>query len=270
MSKVIMVVSDGLRNDTAADQMGYLEHLVESGRATRYAVRAEMPTVSRVLYETLHTGLPPSRHGITSNALARLSNVPNVFRLAGDAGLVTAAAGYHWYSELYNRCPFDPVDDKEVDDSSLAIQHGRFYVGDAFPDEDLFAIGALLARKFSPDYLLIHPMGMDHAGETYGADTREYRTHATHQDQILGVCLPEWLERGYVVLITADHGLNSDRSHGGTLPDVRLVPLYAISPTEPGRGDTGETVSQLRIAPTLCKLLGVTIPETMEAPPLEL
>jgi predicted AlkP superfamily pyrophosphatase or phosphodiesterase len=247
-----------------------LEHLVEVGSATRYTVQAELPTVSRVLYETLHTGTPSSQHGITSNIVARRSNMPNLFDLASRIGLTTAAAAYCWFSELYNRCPFDQVDDREVDDPSLAIQHGRFYWADEYPDPDLFATAAMLVRKYSPDYLLVHPMGMDHAGETHGADTAHYRNHAQLQDTILGRCLPEWLERGYSVLITADHGVNADRSHGGTLPDVRSVPLYLLRPDRPGQGNTRSAVSQLRIAPTLCRLLGLPIPETMQAPPLPL
>ena len=270
MSKVIMVVSDGLRDDTAAEQMGYLEHLVETGLATRYTMRAEMPTVSRVLYETLHTGLPPHRHGITSNGTVRMSNSPNIFGLARDNGLTTAAVAYCWYSELYNHCPYDPVAHKEVDDPALAIQHGRFYQGDAYPDIDLFALATVLARKYSPDYLLAHPMGMDDTGETFGADSSEYRNKAGAQDQILGVCVPEWLDSGYTVLVTADHGLNRDKSHGGSLPEVRLVPFYAIRPGQQGNGDRHETVSQLRVAPTVCGLLGLAIPETMEGRPLDL
>jgi predicted AlkP superfamily pyrophosphatase or phosphodiesterase len=58
MGKVVMVVSDALRDDTARAQMGYLQHLVEAGRATRFTVVAELPTMSRPLYETLHTGVP--------------------------------------------------------------------------------------------------------------------------------------------------------------------------------------------------------------------
>ena len=47
MGRVILVVSDALRDDTAAKQMGYLQHLVEAGKATRYTVVAEPPTMSR-------------------------------------------------------------------------------------------------------------------------------------------------------------------------------------------------------------------------------
>lgn len=57
--KVILVVVDGLRDDTAAAQMGYLEGLVEHRIAERYTVIAEMPTMSRPLYETIQTGVPP-------------------------------------------------------------------------------------------------------------------------------------------------------------------------------------------------------------------
>jgi predicted AlkP superfamily pyrophosphatase or phosphodiesterase len=245
-----------------------LEHLVESGLATRYTVLAEMPTVSRVMYETIHTGTPPNRHGITSNSVVRRSSMPNLFELASRQGLRTAAAAYCWYSELYNRSPFDVVDDREVDDPALAIQHGRFYYSEEYPDADLFATAASLVRKFAPDYLLVHPMGMDHTGHLYGAESSEYRNHAVVQDQILGTCLPEWLERGYTVLIMSDHGLNRDKWHGGSLPDVRNVPLYFMRPDAPGQGDTRQTVSQLRIAPTICRLLGLTIPESMREAPL--
>jgi hypothetical protein len=269
MSHVILILSDGLRDDTAAGYMGYLEHLVEARRATRYTVRAELPTVSRVLYETIHTGVVSSQHGITANSVARLSRMPNVFGLAREQGLTTAAAASHWFSELYNRYPFDLIEDCEVDDPALAIQHGRFYTQDSFPDWDLFGLAAALARKHSPHYLLIHPMSMDFTGETYGADSPQYRNQAQAQGEIIGRFVPGWLAEGYTVLVTADHGLNADHSHGGTLPDVRRVPLYVLRPDQDGLGDTGRTVSQLQIAPTLCQLLGLTPPETMKHPPIE-
>ena len=40
--KVILVLSDALRDDIAAQRMGYLEHLVETHLATRYSVRGEL------------------------------------------------------------------------------------------------------------------------------------------------------------------------------------------------------------------------------------
>ncbi|HTY99424.1 MAG TPA: alkaline phosphatase family protein [Rhodocyclaceae bacterium] len=265
MSKVILVLSDGLRYDTAVAGMGTLGHLVEAKLASRYKVTGELPSLSRPMYETVHTGLPSSEHGIVSNQVVRLSTQPNVFRLAVEAGRTTAAAAYYWFSELYNRAPYDRIEDCEVDDDSLPIQHGRFYTQDEFPDADLFAAAGWLARRFEPDYLLVHPMGMDTVGGIHGADSSEYRNHAIRQDGWLSTYLVEWMQRGYAILVSADHGVNADGLHGGTLPEVREVPLYLIRPGVAGRGDTGETVSQLQIAPTICNLLGIKAPGTMKA-----
>jgi len=76
------------------------------------------------------------------------------------------------------------------------------------------------------------------------------------------------MERGYTIMVTGDHGINKDGEHGGTTPEQREVPLFWIQPNVKGRGDKGETVSQLQIAPTILKLLDVPIPETMKHPSL--
>ncbi|MGD9099753.1 MAG: alkaline phosphatase family protein [Anaerolineae bacterium] len=266
--KVILVVSDGLRDDTASSHMGYLEHLVEARRATRYTVRAELPTMSRPLYETIHTGVPVSQHGVTSNQVVRRSNMPNIFQVAVENGLTTAAVAYSWFSELYNSAPYDLVMDREVDDPARLIQHGRFYTQDDYPDVEIFATAGMLVLKFFPDYLLVHPMGMDYAGETFGADSSKYRNYAIRQDVMLANLIPRCQEVGYMILVTGDHGVSADKSHGGTTPDVRNVPLYVIPPDGVGEGNTQKTLSQLQIAPTVCRLLDVPIPETMTQPPI--
>lgn len=268
MGKVILVLSDALRYDTAVAGMGYLGHLVEVKKASLYKVIGELPSMSRPMYETVHTGVVASEHGVVSNYVVRRSNKPNIFQLAVDTGKITAAAAYYWFSELYNRVPYDPIDDREVDDESLLIQHGRFYTQDDYPDIELFSTAAMLVRKFSPDYLLAHPMGMDFAGESHGSDSSEYRNHAIHQDVMLANLIPEWLNRGYQVLVTGDHGMNADKLHGGTTPDVREVPLFLIRPEVLAQEDRGKVISQLQIAPTVCKLLGIPIPQTMAMPPV--
>jgi len=265
LSKVILVLCDGLRYDTAVAGMGTLGHLVEAKLASLYKVTGELPSMSRPMYETIHTGLPVSEHGIFTNLIVRPSVKPNIFRSAREAGKSTAAAAYSWFSELYNRTPFDRIEDREVDDDSLNIQHGRFYTEDDYPDIELFATAAMLVRKFTPDYLLVHPMGMDYLGGKFGSDSREYRNHAIHQDVYIGTLLTELMERGYILLVSADHGMNVDGLHGGTTPEVREVPLFIIQPGIAGKGDRGATISQLQIAPTICKLLGIPVPETMKA-----
>jgi predicted AlkP superfamily pyrophosphatase or phosphodiesterase len=268
MNKVILILSDALRYDVAKTNMGFLGHLVETKQASLYKIIGELPSLSRPMYETIHTGLPSSAHGIVTNTIVRLSTMPNVFQAVRNAGKVTAAAAYYWVSELYNRAPYDPIDDREVDDEKFDIHHGRFYTEDAYPDIELFNSAAHLVRRFSPNYLLLHPMGMDYFGETFGSDTKEYRNHAIYQDKKLAPLIMEWRERGYTILVTGDHGINADGDHGGTTSDQRDVPLFIIRPTVKGRGDTGEIVSHLQIAPTILKLLDIPVPKTMKYQPL--
>src|ERR1041385_3706149 len=268
MNKVILVMADALRYDIARDNMGFLGHLVETKQASLYKIIGELPSISRPMYETIHTGVPSSVHGVVANTVIRPSGMPNIFRCVCDEGGVTGAAAYYWVSELYNRAPYNTINDKEVDDESLTIQHGRFYTADEYPDLELFRTAAVLVRKFAPHYLLVHPMGLDYRGETFGSDSKEYRNHVTAQDKYLAPLLMEWKELGYTVFVTGDHGINKDGSHGGTTPEQRTVPLFVVQSNGQGKGDTGETISQLQVAPTILNILGLPIPDTMKHLPL--
>jgi predicted AlkP superfamily pyrophosphatase or phosphodiesterase len=266
VSKVILIVCDALRNDVAAAEMGYLEGLAEEKKAARYTAIAGLPTLSRPLYETIQTGTSANEHGIVANTLVQRSTTPSIFQVAREHGKTTAAAAYHWISELYVRAPYDVVSDRELEDENCLIQHGRFYQQDDYPDIELFATGGMLVQKYFPDYVLIHPMGLDYVGHQYGGGSKEYRRQAILQDQIMARLIPLVLMVGYHVLVTGDHGMNADGNHNGTLPDVRHVPLYIIPADGAGEGDTGKTVSQLQIAPTVCHLLGIPPATTMKHP----
>ena len=60
MSKVLLIMSDALRYDIARSHMGFLGHLVETKQATLYKIVGELPSMSRPMYETIHTGVPPA------------------------------------------------------------------------------------------------------------------------------------------------------------------------------------------------------------------
>ncbi|MBP0026886.1 alkaline phosphatase family protein [Roseofilum sp. Guam] len=257
MSKqVIVVLLDGLRFDVAVSSMGYLGHLVETLQASLYQVRAELPSLSRPLYEVLLTGTPVSVNGIGANDVVRLSHQQSVFHLATEAGLTTAAAAYSWFSELYNHAPFVPQRDRDQHNTHNPIQHGRFYWEDSYPDSHLFADAEMLRQAYNPDFFLVHSMGIDHAGHGYGSDSKEYRGYALLADSLLSHYIPLWREAGYTLLITADHGMNPDGHHGGTLPDVREVPLFTIGTDS--KGEATEPISQLAIAPLICTLLDIS------------
>ena len=156
--KVILVIIDGLKYQTAIEQCGYLEALVESKKARRMKMIAVLPTLSAPIYETLHTGLEPLEHGITSNDNLRKSKFKNIFAIAKASGLVTAAAAHSFFSTLYNEDPDIPIRDQEVNDPDQAIQHGRFYSENGYSafnialpsDHDLMNQASMLVSRYEP------------------------------------------------------------------------------------------------------------------------
>ncbi|MBI1175028.1 MAG: alkaline phosphatase family protein [Sideroxydans sp.] len=244
-SKVILVIVDGLAWEVARTGMGYLLALRESGRASLYRMECELPSLSRPLYECILTGVAPVESGVVHNDVRRLTSQTGIFHLAAAAGLVTAAAAYHWVSELYNRTPFDAGRDRFTDDASLPIQHGIFYHSDDYPDAYSLLDGEHLRRKHVPDFLLIHPMGVDDAGHRHGLDSMQYRNAVRHVDMLLSVLMPTWLAEGYQVLVTGDHGMSNDLRHGGALPEERLVPLFLAGSRFSGGADVVPRQTQL-------------------------
>ena len=69
--------------------------------------------------------------------------------------------------------------------------------------------------------------------------------------------LPRWQEEGWQVVVTADHGMDRFGIHGGPTEEQRTIPLYIFSAAAvPGRFQE-EEISQLNLAPLLCRLLGL-------------
>ena len=218
MPPVTFVLLDGMAEATARQCMGFLRALEDAGQARYARLTCELPPLSRPLYATLLSGAAPMTHGIVHNADARPCPLPTIFSRARDAGMATAAAAYHWISEICNRAPFDAARDRLTDDATLPVSHGLFYMSDDYPDEEVFRDAAMLLCRHSPDLLLIHCMGADTAGHRHGAGSREYRNAARLADGLLARHLPGWLLAGRSVLVTSDHGMDADGMHNDDVP----------------------------------------------------
>lgn len=254
-SKVILVVIDGLAWQVAHDGMGYLQGLCEAGHASLYRMECELPSLSRPLYECILTGVRPVDSGVVHNDVVRLSKEESIFHLARKAGAKTAAAAYHWISELYNRTPYDAVRDRFTADENLPIQNGVFYHVDSYPDDHLLLDGEILRCRHDPDFLLIHPMNTDDAGHRHGPESAQYRNAARRFDHALSVYLPSWMEQGYQIIVTSDHGMNKDHTHRGILPEERQIPLFVIG--KHFSHDSKAEPRQMELCGVIAELLGV-------------
>lgn len=251
--RLVFVLLDGLRLDVARDCMGYVQAAAAAADRPCVPVTSELPSLSRPLYETLMTGVPPVRSGITSNGVVRRSRNPSVFGQCRAAGRVTAAAAYHWFSELYNEAPFHHAR-RITHDVDAAIQHGLFYWRDDYPDDHLFADAEALRRQHAPDFLLVHSMGIDDAGHRHGGGSAAYRTAARRADDLLARLMPAWLEEGCAVIVTSDHGMGDDGMHGGPGLTETQVPFWLFGA---GKAPSAATLRQTEIAGTALALMGV-------------
>lgn len=256
MNKVILIVIDGLNYQVAKECMGFLAALEQAGQGKLYKMACELPSLSRPLYECILTGRTPLESGIVDNTTIRLSTEKSIFHLAQGAGLKTAAAAYHWISELYNTCPYDAIKHRFTDNEAMPIQQGIFYHQDHYPDHHTLLDGEHLRQKHDPDFLLIHTMNVDDIGHKFALDSQQYRNSARRMDGYLSHFLPQWLEQGYQIMITADHGMNNDHSHGGTLPEEIEVPFMVLGQEFRPQSDL-QPVKQTDICGLTCQLLGI-------------
>ena len=98
-------------------------------------------------------------------------------------------------------------------------------------------------------------MNIDDAGHKFGLDSPQYRNSARQADLLLAEYLQRWLDADYQVLVTADHGMNNDRTHNGLLAEEREVPLFVLGAAF--SHNPNAQPKQTELCGTVCQLLGV-------------
>ncbi|GLS33959.1 Type I phosphodiesterase / nucleotide pyrophosphatase [Mesorhizobium albiziae] len=272
-TKLLLIVLDGVPWRNWRRLMGNLEGWVQSGDASVWKMRSVLPSTSACCYASIHTGTPPQVHGILSNENRFRVEQPDLFSEISKAGGKTGAVTHSYWSEFFNRYPFDLVEDMEYDEPGGPITHGRFHTMTGYnsknqmtpSDVDLFATLTMLAKRHEIDYGILHTCTLDSMGHRYGHDCIEMDHACYAMDGMLAAFLPQWLKAGYEVIVTADHGQTDRGHHGGHADEMQDFALYYFGK---GKGP-GEDVllDQLQLAPTILSRLGVPVPSTMRAKP---
>lgn len=271
-NKLLLIILDGVPYRNFRRLFGNLEGWVESGDARVWKHRAVLPSISASCYASLHTGVSPQVHGCTGNGNVFRLSQPDVFSQVRRAGGITGAVAHSFWSELFNRAPFDPVRDVEYDEpDGDTITHGRFHTMTAAGkdnqmtpcDVDLFASLTNLCLRHGLNYGMLHSCTLDSMGHRYFHDSTEM-DHACHvMDEMLAPFIPKWRAAGYEVIITADHGQDARGHHGGRGELQQDTALYYFGPAKAPSEDT--LIDQLQLAPTILSRLGVPVPDTMKA-----
>jgi len=272
-NKLLLIIIDGQPWRAARRLNGNLEGWVQSGDARVWRMRSVLPSTSASCYASIHTGVTPQTHGVVSNETVFRLSQPDVFSQVRAKGGVTGAVAHSFWSVFFNRAPWDFIRDIEYDDAGGVINHGRFHTMTGYgasnqmtpSDADLLATLTMLTQRHGLDYGLYHSCTLDSMGHRFGQDSIEIERAGALFDAMLAEMLPRWLEAGYEVAVTSDHGQNNLGHHGGREPDQQDVAFYWFGG---GDGPDPDTVlCQLALAPTVLTRMGADIPDTMTSAP---
>lgn len=272
--KLLLIILDGVPYRNFRRLFGNLEGWVDSGDARVWKHRAVLPSISASCYASIHTGVAPAEHGCTGNGNVFKLNYKDVFSQVREAGGVTGAVTHSYWSQFFNRHPFDPVRDVEYDEpESKTVSHGRFHSMTGYgkdnqmtpSDVDLFGTLTNLCLRFGLDYGILHTCTLDSMGHRYFHDCQEMDHACFVMDEMLAPFITRWRGLGYEVIVTADHGQDERGHHGGRGALQQETALYYFGDAQGPAEDA--VIDQLQLAPTILSLMGAPVAETMKAEP---
>lgn len=242
--KVILISIDGMRPD-AVQTCGnpFVEELKRIGSWTMDA-SSVTPSVTLPCHMSIFHSVPPSRHGVTTNAyVPQVRPIRGLFEQIHRAGK-TAAMFYGW----------EPLRDVARPASLLTAEYLWAY---ALPHTDgLLTDRALQSiRQLKQDFVFLYMVETDEkGGHDHGWMTPEYLEYVSCGIDNVKRVLQEVGDE-YTIIVTADHG-GHDRAHGTELPEDMTIPMFFIGPDfQPGQELHG--LSLLSLAPTIADLMNV-------------
>ncbi|MEI2688116.1 MAG: alkaline phosphatase family protein [Cypionkella sp.] len=273
MRKLLLILIDGVPYRNWRRLFGNLEGWVANGDARVWRMRSTLPSTSASCYASIHTGVSPQVHRVWGNEAVYRLEQPDVFSELSRAGRKTGAVAHSFWSELFNRSPFDAVRDIEYDEPEGPISHGRFHTMSGYglinqmtpSDVDLFATLTRLCEVKGVDYGMLHSCTLDSMGHRFFHDCVEMDHACYALDAMLAPFLHRWRAAGYEVIVTADHGQDARGHHGGTGELQQDFAFYYFG--ESGMPAPDVVLDQLALAPSILTRMGVIVPASMKATP---
>jgi hypothetical protein len=247
--QVVMVVVDGLRDDTSLE-MPYLTSLREEG-ASGVLVGIPSPA-SQPAWTTLVSGAGLEINGAPfldpehADEIQPIA-VDHLFVQVKRAGFTGGLAGSNWWQKM-------------VSDEFL---YAQFFVEDEDAADGQVVDTALrFLRNFYPNYLLIHLNQVDHASREYGAASSEYRQAALRVDAHLRDIAQAIDVQRNVLIVVSDYGHPKAGERGQYGRVVLTAPFVMVGPPVVP-GDYGYVAPE-DLAPTVAALLGTAVPNAAQ------
>jgi hypothetical protein len=192
------------------------------------------------VYTVISTGLEQDRTGSRNNDDTSPVAAQSIWEVAHAAGFVVhAASNLRWWEELFPG----------------AFDSYRF---DLDETQNFFTLDE------SSELYLLHPVRVDTAGHSFGAESAEYQAAVETVDAELEALMNVLDFERDLLIVTADHGHSGAGGHGGPADEIATV-LTCFAGLGIQRRANGEGTDSRVIAPTISVVLGLPFPKHMRA-----
>jgi hypothetical protein len=248
VSRVVIVVVDGLRPDLIGPERSPNIHRLATEGATTLDARTVRPSLTLPAHTSMVTGLTPAWHRVVWNKhrprLEKL-DIATIFDVAHEAGLGTALFGGKEKLQYLGR-------PGTVD--KIGVVHKSH-------DATIMAEALAHLKKKKPGLTLIHLPDVDVTGHGAGWGSELQLAALLEADRVIGLLLEALdgtkLGRSTAIVLTADHG-GEETMHGpGRALDLE-IPWIAWGP-----GIARQTLPSVCVtstAPAALDLLGLDPP----------
>ncbi|HEY6476002.1 MAG TPA: alkaline phosphatase family protein [Polyangia bacterium] len=251
--RVALIVVDALRADTFFGE-AFARFREAHPTAATGLVRTSPVSMSTAGVRSMATGTFPDLFDVLHNWDNVASDLPGVPGLARAAGRDTELYGDSIWREMFPR-------GFVVAETEVKVPRIIFYLrAETLVDETrVKRLVARLGKQPPPDFLVLHLVGLDHAGHRHGVKSAAYvdiaRRTVGHIENVVRL-----LPADTTVLLTSDHGATDSGGHGGASEAETTAPLFAFGPGIVAGAKLN--INQIDLAPTLSCLLGLPFPTT--------
>jgi hypothetical protein len=251
--RVALVVVDALRADTFFGD-AFARFRAAHPVAASGVVRTSPVSMSTAGVRSMATGTFPDLFDVLHNWDNVASELPSVPGLARAAGRDSELYGDSIWRELFPR-------GFVVAETEVKVPRIIFYLrAETLVDDKRVAkLTERLRKGPPPDFLVLHLVGLDHAGHRRGVKSAVYadvaRRIVGHLQDVVRLLPPDT-----TVLLTSDHGATDSGGHGGASDVETTAPLFAFGPGIAAGARV--SINQIDLAPTLSCLLGLPFPAT--------
>lgn len=279
--KIVLIVIDALGSDfipslnekyasQSSPTMPFVEQMLKEQKGMGFKAKAATPTVTMPRIKALVSGAIPSFVDIIYNLAKDVSAVSdhddNILRIAKSRGKSLVFYGDDTWLSLFERDMFLRYRE------TLSLFASDYTSVDTNVTE--MALPETRRDLIDWDYLILHYLGLDHIGHSFGSNTDPMiNKKLLEMDDIVREIYNNMSKKNHktLIVICGDHGMSREGNHGGD-SDLEANTAMIFLPLNVKynlRGPNNSDILQIDLATTISHLTGLPSPRMSMGIPVQ-